>query len=256
MKKINLKTVHILNPMVLQNVEQPTPLGFPDMSGDVEEQDEFCDSYDIFDVDDLERGEDEVDEESEKYFLEYYADFLNRLVHEKFIPQTTVQDIADEYYENTRKAKITREKALRQSLEKIPNISQDSINDIVKKVLDDDCFLKAQEQLRTQYKRTKYVRENMHYVAPIEILLNKSEVERGEKKDVIHYIPLIESIKNLMEDRSVMKMLDNQRNDKKSVIADIMDGSCDKSNSFFQDNENTVGLILYSDGVELKVNPC
>ena len=155
------------------------------------------------------------------------------------------------------KLKLTGRSELlsRLTLEKIPNICQDSIDDIVKKVLDDDCFLKAQEQLRTQYKRTKYVRENMQYVAPIEILLNKSEVERGEKKDVIHYIPLIDTIKSLMEDRSVMKMLENQKSNKKSVIADIMDGTCYISNSFFQDNENTMGLILYSDGVELKVNP-
>ena len=252
MKKMKLKTVHILNPMVLQNVEQPT-IDFTDMPADVDE-DGFCDNYDMFDVDHLERGEEEENEESEQYFLEYYADFLNRLVHEKFIPQTTVQDIADEYYENTKKAKITKEKALRQSLGKISSISQDSIDDIVKEVLDEDCFLKAQEQLQTQYKRTKYVRENMQYVAPIEILLNKSEVKRGEKKDVIHYIPLIDTIKNLLEDRSVIKMLENYKSDKKSVIADIMDGSCYKSNPFFQDNENTMGLILYSDGVELKVN--
>ena len=38
------------------------------------------------------------------------------------------------------------------------------------------------------------------------------------------------------------------------VIADISDGSMYKSSSFFQENENALGLILYSDGVELK-NP-
>ena len=38
------------------------------------------------------------------------------------------------------------------------------------------------------------------------------------------------------------------------VIADISDGSMYKTNSFFKENENALGLLLYSDGVEIK-NP-
>ena len=50
------------------------------------------DNYDAFNINEIETGD--ADEESEEYFLHYYADFLNRLCHVKFIPHSTVQDIA------------------------------------------------------------------------------------------------------------------------------------------------------------------
>ena len=119
------------------------------------------------------------------------------MVHHKFIPQSTVQDIAEEFYKNSKKSQAIRETKLRQSLNAISNLSQEEVNKIVRNVMEDDYFLKAQEQLDTQYKRTKYVREKMTYVPPVEILLNKSEVERGLPRDVIHYIPLQEALRTL-----------------------------------------------------------
>ena len=218
------------------------------------EGDEYGDYYDAFDIDYLEGGNDELDDESEKYFLDYYADFLNRLVHEKFIPQTTVQDISEEYLENTKKAQEVRDKQLRNLLQEMESTTREEIDRISKNLIDDDFFLKAQKQLNTKYKRTKYVKDNMQYVAPIEILLNDAEVKSGAKKDVIHYIPLKEAVKNLMEDKTVIEMFRSKKPvSKEGVIADIIDGSIYKSNPFFEANEDALGLILYSDGVELKV---
>ena len=246
-KKMKLKAIHTLNAQILAE--------FPEAFSDVDDENGIVDSYDSFDIDWLETNE-EPDEECEKYFLDYYADFLNRLVHDKFIPQSTVQEISDEYYENTKKAGEFRENRLRASLEEITDRNQATIDEIVRNVIKDDFFQNAQEKLNTQYKRTKYVKENMKYVEPLEIVLNKSEVERGERKDVIHYVPIIETLKNLMEDKTVIKMLNlNGVNEvvKDGAIADITDGSVFKSNRFFQENEGAMGLLLYSDGVELKV---
>ena len=64
--------------------------------------------YDQLDIDDIESAEPDVD--SEDYFLQYYADFLNRLVHHKFIPQSTVQEIDEEYFINSMKSQEMREK--------------------------------------------------------------------------------------------------------------------------------------------------
>ena len=86
-------------------------------------------------------------------------------------------------------------------------ISEDIIDVITDKVASNDYFLEVQEQLNTPHKRIKYVRDHMKYVAPIEKVLNKSEVLQGRSKDVIHYVPLTESIKNLFEDPSCIKMM-------------------------------------------------
>ena len=254
-EKMSLKPAHILD---ADNIG-PESLPFLNEILDTTEGcdiegDEYGDYYDAFDIDYLEGGNDELDDESEKYFLDYYADFLNRLVHEKFIPQTTVQDISEEYLENTKKAQEVRDKQLRNLLQEMESTTREEIDRISKNLIDDDFFLKAQKQLNTKYKRTKYVKDNMQYVAPIEILLNDAEVKSGAKKDVIHYIPLKEAVKNLMEDKTVIEMFRSKKPvSKEGVIADIIDGSIYKSNPFFEANEDALGLILYSDGVELKV---
>ena len=48
------------------------------------------DAYDLFEFDSLEVDEGELKTENEDFFLKYYADFLNRMAHFKFIPQSTV----------------------------------------------------------------------------------------------------------------------------------------------------------------------
>ena len=215
------------------------------------------DSYDAFDIDDLEN--DEPDDESEEFFLQYYADFLNRLGYHRYIPQSTVQDIAEEYYKNSKRSQEIREKKLRESLRDVSSLSEDDRNKIVRDVIEDDFFLKAQEELNTQYKRNKYLTRNMQYVAPVEILLNKSEVEKGKRKDVLHYVPLEAAMKNLLEDRSFIQMFRREKNRQRSTtedgkISDIQDGMLMKTNLFFQQNPGAMAFLFYSDGVEL-VNP-
>ena len=253
---LKLKAKHLLD---LPNL-QPPSLGPPSFQSDEvaeSHEEDNIEVYNAFDIDDIENDDAEHEDENEEYFLQYYADFLNRLVHHKFIPQSTVQDIAEEYFRNSKKSQVIREKKLRASLSEVPNLSVDEVNKIVKDVIEDDFFLKAQEQLNTQYKRTKYVQENMRYVGPVEILLNKSEVEKGQKKDVIHYVPMEAAMKNLLEDKSVRRMFQAEENKEPTdpgKITDIKDGSLLKTNKYFQDNPDALAFLFYSDGVELK-NP-
>ena len=107
----------------------------------------------------------------------------------------------------------------------------------------------------------KYVTDNMQYVAPMELLLNKSEVEKGRKKDVLHYVPLKSAVKNLLEDESYIQMIRREKNKQQlrpsaenGKIADIKDGTLMKTNIFFQQNPGALAFLFYSDGVEL-VNP-
>lgn len=216
--------------------------------------DENHELYDAFEIDELENIT--PDEESEDFFLHYYADFLNRLMTHKNIPSSTVQSISEEYFKNAKKSQNVREKKLRETLEALTDVTEVQVNKIVNNVLGEDSFLKAHERLNTQHKRLKFVKDHMKYVAPLEIVLNKSEVERGVKKDCIHYVPLDSALKNLLEDKSTIGMMKKEENliKEKDKIVDIQDGTLYKSSQFFKDNPTALSLLFYSDGVEI-VNP-
>ena len=196
----------------------------------------------------------DCDVESDNYFSLYYADFVNRLAHYKFIPYSTVQEITDEYLKNSKKSQEVSQRRLRQSL-LTARIPEQEIEVIVDKVVKDDFFIKAQEALNTEYKRTKFIHENMKYIAPVEIILNPSEVQKGLKKDSFHYIPLEQSLRALVQDESYVNMCEKVA-PKHSIGKqnDLLDGSLYKDNKFFKNNHNALALVLYSDAVELK-NP-
>ena len=96
----------------------------------------------------------------------------------------------------------------------------------------------------------------MQYVAPVELILNKTEVEVGKPKDVVHYVPLIKSLSNLLMDKTLSKMMSKiGTNDRKTgSISDVMDGSLARSSVFFKNNSDALPLILYSDALEIR-NP-
>ena len=152
---------------------------------------------------------------------------------------------------------MQRERKLRESLSMVGGLTVEDVNRVVKDVIEDDFFLKAQEELNTEYKRKKYVQDHMHYVAPVEILLNKAEMEKGKKKEVIHYVPMQAAVKNLLEDTTFIQMMENHNNkppkDGRKIV-DIEDGNLFKENQYFINNPDALGILLYSDGVEM-VNP-
>ena len=196
----------------------------------------------------------ELSEEKEHYYSLYYADFLNRLAHEQFIAYTSVQDIANEFLKTSLKSQEWRKNKLRKKISE-NLLSPDMLEDILG-VLDEDVVLKAQLALNSQYKRNKFIHENFNFTAPIEVLLNKDEVQLGAKKDVFHYVPLHAALRSLLEDETFISMMNksDNRNQLNDRISDIYDGLHYKNNEFFQRNPDAFALIFYSDGVELK-NP-
>ena len=222
-----------------------------------DEADTAEEAYEEADFEDLDQHvtvETDEDEASEEYYSQYYADFLNRLGHVKFIPQTTISDISDEFLMNTKKTLQRQETALRKSLEEV-TISPEKINKIVGDVFEGDPFLKAQEKLDTAYKRTKYIQESPTFVKPQEIVLNQVAVLLGAKKEVIHYVSIVESFKILVQDPSFNKMLKSKKvfnlDDK---IRDMKDGSVFKTNQYYESNPEAYTALLYSDAVEVR-NP-
>ena len=197
----------------------------------------------------------ELVEETEDFYLQYYSDFLNRLINYKHVPVSTVKLIAEEYLLNSRKSLERREKLLRQSLGRIGGISEADIEKVVQDVTVNDPFISAQLKLNSEYKLKKYIQENMCYIQPQEIVLNKKEVKNGKKKEVLHYIPIDETFKALLEDHSMIKMMKMRSAlTGEEKLYDVKDGSLYHNNEYFKANPDSYTAMLYSDGVEIK-NP-
>ena len=136
-------------------------------------------------------------------------------------------------------------------------MTEEMIDQILREVTDGDEFLKAQQNLNTEYKRTKFVQEHFKYIAPVEIILNKEEVLRGELKDVFHYIPVTQSFQQLLEDKTFNEMVDLERENSTEAsdsLKDITDGAAFKENEYFRNNPGAFAGHFYSDSVELS-NP-
>ena len=68
--------------------------------------------------------------DGQDFFLMQYADFLNRLTSMKYVPYKTVQEISKEYLEKSMKSQEMREKRLRESLNQVPNRSDEIVEKI------------------------------------------------------------------------------------------------------------------------------
>ena len=218
---------------------------------------ESCD--DIFETDHSEEKVNDErsmsDEEAQHYFMMAYSDFLNCLTSFKFIPLSTVKRIAEEYISIAKQSAIEKEKVLRSSLQTCTNISPADVDKVVRDFSEKEFFLKAQEELLSEHKRSKFIADNFKLVKPMEIILNSEDVKMGHSKDCFHYIPIKESLKALLEDKTYTKVMENSKNyKKKAEYEDLKDGSVFKENKFFCDNPDAVTLLLYSDAVEL-TNP-
>ena len=196
--------------------------------------------------------------DAEGFYRLYYADFLNRMETFKHVPVSTIQEISDEYLSNTKKCLERREMVLRESLGKIPGLQQSDIEKVVMDVIESDPFLDAQMSLNTDYKRKKCIKEEMNYIGPQEIVLNKQEVKEGKRKDVYHYVPMTESFKALLEDQSMIKMMKIQTSatgvDIEDQLSDLKEGTVYKNSEFFTSHPDAFTAMIYSDGVEIK-NP-
>ena len=256
-KKIELKEENMVQsatPSAPSNLtaQNPGTVEIADIDDNVGEE------YDVDDIEFLESGSGlGTTEEQGNYFLMAYADFLNRMCHAKYVPHSTMQIIATEFFNHCLKSQEIRKVKLEESLKNNSNLNDNEITEIVQNVLYEDDLIKAMKEVNSNYKQDKFIRENFRYIAPLEIVLNKTDADKGAVKDCFHYIPVCESVKALLEDPTVITVLDNAKgNDSKEagVLRDVKDGNVFKNVKFFQDNPGAFAAMFYSDAVEL-VNP-
>ena len=209
--KFNLKKANtVLSQEVsIMQVDQSQDLNDAFLDDGVEAQDQFLG----VEVDAEEERDEDMEDDAEpevigEVFMMAYCDFLNRLTNYQFIPQSSVQLISEEYLKNYLKANEVKTSVLRSSLLKnVPGISEVDIIKVLEDVAENDAFLKAQRSLDSEYKRIKFLKENFTYVKPVEIVFNSKEVKDGkETKASMHYIPVVQTIKNLVQDSTFMEV--------------------------------------------------
>ena len=149
-----------------------------------------------------------------------------------------------------------REQKLRAALSCLPNLSEQQIEEVVGKTIHEDEYLQAQAELSTEFKRIKFISEHFKYIPPVGIILNKEEVKNGGKPDYVHYIPVIESFKSLMEDESLFSVLNQEREKTQdgNIINDLRDGIAFQDSALFKSNPGAFAAHFYSDAVEVS-NP-
>ena len=253
--KFNLKKANkVLSQQVsIMQIDQSQDLDDAFLDDGVEPQDQFLEVEE-----EALEGDEDMEDDAEPevigdVFMMAYCDFLNRLTNYQFIPQSSVQLISEEYLQNYLKANEVKTSVLRSSLLKnVPGISEVDIKKVLEDVAENDAFLKAQRSLDSEYKRIKYLKENFTYVEPVEIVFNSKEVKGGkETKASMHYIPVVQTIKNLVQDSTFMEVSETNISDtSESVLRDVKDGVSYKKNKYFIDNPDALCLFLYSDAVE------
>ena len=267
-QKLNLYSLKEVHKLFIDNIHSDCSDKGVDHLNDIDSEETLPDhdhqSSNVSDVDEyddncgkeVEDDAEDAAEEDPDLILMAYCDFLNRLSNFQFVPQTTIKVIAEEYMKNYNKSNEVKYAFLKESLKKIPGISESEIQRVLEDSQKNDPFLDAQRQLDTEYKRTRFITEKFSYVAPLEIVLNPHQVKNKEAvKAVVHYIPIIDTFKNLIQDPSFNDMMEKDNHDKDDgAVRDVKDGDLFKSNPYFKQNPEAFTMMLYSDAIEL-TNP-
>ena len=180
-----------------------------------------------------ESGEDIVEEETSSFeagdskleFLKKFADFLNKLNFGKMVPQTTIDYLLEEFTLLFSKAKDLQKQSVKKSL--ISSEVPESVILKIMTVMDHDKIFEAIRKLDSNWKRDKFIKENFKFISPQEIILN--DPSNGQPKESFHYISILEGVKNLFEDPSFNKVLEESLSPKKpgdeDLISEISDGT-------------------------------
>lgn len=112
----------------------------------------------------------------------------------------------------------------------------------------------------TTYRQMSYVEKNMNFVAPCQYVLGKKVGYKNkgskrvvcEQEDTMVYIPIIESLEQLLSNEKIFEMIvENPRQCREGILYDICDGLCCKANKIVQDHPDALLIILYHDEVEV-----
>lgn len=110
------------------------------------------------------------------------------------------------------------------------------------------CFGQA-GLFRTAHMRKKYFRGNFRFVEPVNISLQRND-EHNQCN--YYYVPILETLKSMLEDEKLFKVLFRERNTNPGFMTDYTDGQKFQNSTFF--SNNTLNIFIYQDAAEVVVN--
>lgn len=177
------------------------------------------------------------------------SQFYLKLQCKHNIPASTIQIIVDEL---SKFCDTQKDNILQSVLSAIDNITIDQISkDKIINAINADTLSYVNETLRSDFLRKKFFKQNFHFVQPVTLKLGLNE---KNQQCIFHYIPIHETLKALLNDKSVLEQFSNPISEETGLLCDFTDGSVYKSNQLFKQNLNALQLILYQDSYEI-VNP-
>ena len=253
-RKHKIQTVNELNTSIVEieeiNDENPQSLDevFEEIEENVVVQGE--NSNDSFDLDDetVETNLSDANEDDEELFIKATAIMFNSWMNIKGIAWVTVQSIVQEVFASYDKGiEFTRQKIRSRLME--DGFETKTIEAALDILEEDDPFSKAREVLEDETKRKRYIYSTFPNVRPQTVQLNPGE---GGKPETLQYVPIHESIKLLLEDKSyIIQKNEDPYFHEDGVVKDVRDGACFRENEFFKNNPDAVPLVLFMDELEL-----
>ena len=116
------------------------------------------------------------------------------------------------------------------------------------------------QNLGTARLQSSYIEKSYNYVRPIQYVLGRrlpfkdkgAKRQICEKEDTMVYIPIIDSIQQLLSNPKICDLVIRQhRQCKEGVLYDICDGECLKGNPIFQQNTNALQIVIYHDEIDV-----
>ena len=171
-----------------------------------------------------------------------FVDWMNI----KNVPYSTCNIIIKEVFNAYAEGKKASSTNIRKLLQDV-DVDDILIEQILRKVAEDDPFDQARSVLESEEKRLNYVKETFDHIEPETVYLNK------ENSESYQYISIIKSLKVLLEDKT---FINQKQTDgyfpEESVYKDVRDGEYLKNNPYFISNPEAVPILLFQDELEVR----
>jgi hypothetical protein len=111
--------------------------------------------------------------------------------------------------------------------------------------IDDNLFARLQEEFSSSYRISQFVNNGGRYIAPVSVKLppNSDGVSR-----TFQYCPVIQLVSTIASELAVIASPSTSQSD---ILHDIKDGTTYQNNSYFKENPEALGIMLYSDELEI-----
>lgn len=195
----------------------------------------------------------DMPENDSQSYLRNMCLFYLKLQGQLLIPASTIQTIVEEMqnvHELGQAYMITKVSSL---LKNDMSLSDEAVTKICDCIKESDLFSACHEgPLRTAYSRNQTFTKMFKYTEPQKVALGTDE---NMTQKYAYYIPLAETLKSFLQSHLGRNAQSQQFGDSDGeVFRDLYDGQNFKFHKFFNENPESLKLILYQDSFEI-VNP-